>query len=199
MNKKLGTIPILILAAGSSSRMGRSKQLLPIDGKPLLSKIAEAALAACIGEVVVVLGAYENEHRKILKNYPIEIISNPLWENGMGSSIKSGLKFIKQNNFDCQAVIIAVCDQPHLSHIHFTALANGYLRTKKPIVASVYKNTLGVPILFAQSMFNDLLEIKDSEGAKKLVQQHSDQVHPVPFPLGAVDLDTMGDYNTFNQ
>ena len=199
MNNKSGTIPILILAAGSSSRMGRSKQLLPIDGKPLLVKIVETALDADTGKVVVVLGANEDEHRKILENYPVEIISNPLWENGMGSSIKSGLKFIQQNNFNSQAVIISVCDQPHLSHSHLTALANGYLHTKKPIVASAYKNTIGVPVLFAQSMINDLLEIKDSDGAKKLVQQHAEQVYPVPFPLGAIDLDTMGDYNTFNQ
>lgn len=199
MHRSTGTVPILLLAAGSSSRMGQSKQLLAIQGKPLLQKSTEVALEASTGKVVVVLGANGEAHRNVLKDFPIEIIFNENWQSGMGSSIKAGLKYINQHHPESTAIIISVCDQPYLTSKHLNELVNLYNETQSKIVASSYKNTLGVPILFDQTNFEALRKITDDEGAKNIITTQGNQVVAVPFPLGEIDLDTMEDYNTFIQ
>ena len=84
-------IGILLLAAGSSSRMGQSKQLLPIAGEQLLLKSTRVAMESEAEIVMVVLGANELAHRKIIEQLPVEITVNTEWQKGMGSSLKQGL------------------------------------------------------------------------------------------------------------
>lgn len=179
--------------------MGQSKQLLPINGKPLLQKTIEELVAANTGDVIIVLGANAEAHKKVISHSPAYIIDNDQWENGMGSSIKLGLEFIKDKIPEAAGVIISVCDQPYLNQSHIQAIVTTYLKSKKTIVASGYNNTTGVPALFDQSHFPALTQIEDKEGAKKVIQQHFSKVITVPFPLGAIDLDTKEDYDTFNQ
>ncbi len=179
--------------------MDQSKQLLLIHGKPLLQKAVEELIAANTGEVIVVLGANAESHKKIITGYPVRIVRNDHWQNGMGSSIKIGLRLIQDQIPKSEAVIISVCDQPHLTRAHIVEIAHAYLKNKKSIVASAYKETLGVPILFDKSHFESLAKIHDQEGAKKILQQNLTDVASVPFPLGAIDLDTKEDYDTFNQ
>lgn len=179
--------------------MGQSKQLLTIQGKPLLQKSTEVALEANTGKVIVVLGANEDAHRNALKGFPIEIIFNENWQSGMGASIKVGLKYINQRHPETRAIIISVCDQPHLTSKHLNELVNLYNETQSKIVASSYKNTLGVPILLDQTNFEALRKITDDEGAKKIITTQGNEVVAVHFPLGDIDLDTMEDYNTFIQ
>ncbi len=179
--------------------MGQSKQLLLINGKPLLQKTVEELVAANTGDVIVVLGANAEAHKKVILHNTVYIIENDYWENGMGSSIKLGLEFIKDKIPKATGVIISVCDQPHLNHPHIQAIVTTYLKSKKTIVASSYNNTSGVPALFDHSHFPVLTQIEDKEGAKKVIQQHLSEVITVPFPLGAIDLDTKEDYDTFKQ
>ncbi|MCB0493199.1 MAG: nucleotidyltransferase family protein [Cyclobacteriaceae bacterium] len=198
-NPLLKRIPILLLAAGSSSRMGQSKQLLLVNGKPLLQKTVEELLAANTGKVIVVLGANATAHRKIIEDYSVFIIKNDQWQNGMGSSVKAGLKYITSQLPDSNALIISVCDQPHLTNVHLKELIRTYSKSEKSIVASAYNNTFGVPVLFDRSHFEALSQIQDEEGAKKIIQQNLTNITSVPFPLGDIDLDTMEDYDTFSQ
>ncbi|MEP2670327.1 MAG: nucleotidyltransferase family protein [Cyclobacteriaceae bacterium] len=192
-------IPILLLAAGSSSRMGQSKQLLLIHGKPLLQQTAEELVAANTGDVIVVLGAQAEAHKKVIASTVLHIIENDQWQNGMGSSIKLGLQFIEDQIPEAQAVIISVCDQPHLNKSHIQEIATTYLNSKSPIIASAYNKTAGVPVLFDRSHFMALSQIEDKEGAKKVIQQNINLVKTVSFPLGVIDLDTKEDYDTFSQ
>jgi len=91
-------------------------------------------------------------------------------------------------------VILMVCDQPHVSVEHLQQLMQQKLDTGKGIVASYYKNTMGVPVLFDKLFFPELLALKGQEGAKKLLLQFEQEVAAVPFPLGEVDVDTREDY-----
>lgn len=179
--------------------MGQSKQLLTINGKPLLQKTVEELLTANTGEVIVVLGANASEHKKVIVDYPVRIVENNQWQNGMGASIKAGMKFIGDRFPKSKAVIISVCDQPHLTSTHIKQIAQAYYNTEQSIVASIYKETLGVPVLFDHSHFETLTQIQDNEGAKKIIQQNLTNVTSVPFLLGDIDLDTMEDYDTFSQ
>jgi len=190
-------IGIIVLAAGSSSRMGRSKQLLEIDGQPLLCRCVDQALAANPSQVVVVLGANEKPHRELLEKLPVRIVSHFYWKTGMGSSIKTGLNYLIQSNGGIDAVILMVCDQPALTSEHLLKLIQKFHEKKKAIIASGYSKSNGVPVLFSRSFFSNLLLLNDDQGAKKIVQQFPDQVETVAFPKGSIDLDTEEDYQKF--
>ena len=177
--------------------MGRSKQLLVIDGEQLLVKTIQTILKADIRAVTVVLGAQEPEHRNAIRHLPVDIVVNKHWERGMGSSLKSGLLHLLSKNPTLDAVILLVCDQPLLKHENISALLNKHQETGKPLIASRYSQTPGVPAVFASSYFEKLAKLPDDEGAKKILLQNSDDVIHVDFPGGAVDLDTTEDYEAF--
>ncbi len=190
-------IGIILLAAGSSSRMGRSKQLLEIDGEQLLLRSTKVALLAAAEKVLVVLGANELAHRKIIQHLPVEIIGNENWQKGMGSSLKKGLNELLLTTPELDAALVMVCDQPLLTTQHLNQIIKKFELTKSPIVASFYSGTAGVPALFAKSIFEKLLNVQDKEGAKKIIQLHKELVKTVDFPQGSIDLDTPEDYSTF--
>lgn len=192
-------IGIIILAAGSSSRMGTSKQLLLVDGQPLLLKTVNAAIASGLKDIVVVLGANASQHRKIIDNLPINVTVNNSWEDGMGSSIKAGVSFLLASNKNIQGLVILVCDQPLLKSDHIIKLVDQHQRTGKSIVASHYAKTSGVPAFFGKEFFRELLALEDSEGAKKIILRNKDAMTTVDFPQGEIDLDTPEDLRRFKQ
>jgi molybdenum cofactor cytidylyltransferase len=187
----------IILAAGSSSRMGRSKQMLDIKGEMLLVKTIQTVLKAGIPAVTVVLGAQEREHRNVIQDLPVDIVYNKRWERGMGSSLKSGLRHLLSKHPSLDAVIVLVCDQPLLASKNISALLKKYEETGKPLIASRYSQMPGVPALFGKSYFEKLARLPDEQGAKKIILQNSHDVIEVDFPGGEVDLDTIDDYNAF--
>jgi molybdenum cofactor cytidylyltransferase len=190
-------IGIILLAAGSSSRMGKSKQLLEIKGEQLLLRSTKVALLSAAEKVLVVLGANELAHRKIIQHLPVEIIANDNWQNGMGSSLKRGLNELHATTPELDAALVMVCDQPLLTTEHLNQIIEKFELTKSPVVASFYAGTAGVPALFAKSIFEKLMNVEDKEGAKKIIQLHKELVESVDFPQGSIDLDTPEDYTTF--
>lgn len=189
---------VIILAAGASSRMGTSKQLLEVDGEPLLIHAVNVAVASGSREVILVLGANEQSHLDLVKGLPVKVITNHFWKAGMGSSIKTGLQYIIKECPDSQAVVIMVCDQPAVRSEHIRTLVSTFLGSGKPIAASAYSQTLGVPVIFARSFFSNILMLQDDQGAKKIIGQFPEQVAIVDMPEAAVDLDTREDYDNYN-
>jgi molybdenum cofactor cytidylyltransferase len=190
-------IGIIILAAGSSSRMGQPKQLLPIGGKPLLLLAVEAALQTYANEIVVVLGANEKAHRQIIEHLSVNIFFNESWEKGMGNSLKTGLAHLLTIEPTLDAVITMVSDQPLISSSDLNALVENFQETKAKIVASSYNGTAGVPTLFDRSLFPNLQELGDEHGAKKIIQQYLNITQLVNLPHASIDLDTLEDYENF--
>ena len=193
MNK----IGIIILAAGESSRLGRPKQLLPFGGKTLLAHIADQALEAALEPVIVVTGAYAAAVGDSLRDRPVAIVHNPRWEEGIASGIVAGLKELLSMQPHSRGVIVAVCDQPHLSATLLGELTEQFAVSGKSLVASVYLNTLGTPVLFGSRYFGALLHLSGAEGAKKLLKAYPDDVATVSFPGGEMDIDTEEDVNRF--
>ncbi len=188
---------IIILAAGSSTRMGTSKQLLLVDGTPLLARSTTIALQSGISNIVVVLGANEIEHRKAIKDLPVDIAVNKDWAQGMGGTLKVGLNHLLQHNPNTNAVIVMVCDQPLLTSEHLKLLKEKFIDSQKLIVASRYANTFGVPALFAKSLFSEIQGLRVEHGAKKIIEAHPDEIEAVDFTEGGIDLDTAEDYRNF--
>ena len=190
-------VAAIILAAGSSSRMGQSKQMLKVNGESLLTRTIGAFLNAGVSSPVVVLGANHQAHRELLKGLDVTIVFNDGWAKGMGSSLKAGLENLNSKVNSPDVVIVSVCDQPMLSADHISKLLKKYQETGKPIVASSYSGKPGVPALFDRSCFSRLLALGDEQGAKILMLQNPDDVATVEFPGGDVDLDTIEDYEAF--
>jgi molybdenum cofactor cytidylyltransferase len=191
------TISLILLAAGSSSRMGQPKQLLVLENEPLLLRSTKAVLSSGSENVTVVLGDNEKEHRSVISHLPVQIVVNQDWQKGMGSSIKTGLRHVLKNQPDVEAIIISVCDQPLLTSSHLNKIIAAYVQTHQSVVASYYSNSAGVPALFDKKLFSELLNIEDGQGAKVVLNKHSENLGLVDFPDGEIDLDTWKEYQNF--
>ena len=186
---------IILLAAGSSSRLGRPKQLLPYQGQTLLRRAAETAVAAAAAApVVVVTGA---EHERLLpelQGLPVAPWRCPDWAVGMGASIRCGLTMLDSLCATWTEVVIMLCDQPHVTPALLRQLAETHEVTGQPIVASAYAGTQGVPVLFGTAALPLLRQLHVAAGAGQLLKQYPALVAAVPFPAGAVDVDTEAQY-----
>jgi molybdenum cofactor cytidylyltransferase len=184
---------LIILAAGQSSRMGKPKQQLQYQGTSLLQHSVNIALQSPYRPVIVVLGAFADDIVPTIPPKPIDVIINTQWEEGMSSSIRAGIDYLQKTPGITNALIM-LCDQPHVNSKLLTDIVRIKNQSGKGIVACAYNNTIGVPVLFDQKYFPELLLLTGQEGAKKLLTAHPNDIETVPFPLGAVDIDTVGDY-----
>jgi molybdenum cofactor cytidylyltransferase len=191
------TIALLILAAGASTRMGTPKQLLPIQGKSLIRRLGEMAIASQAHPVVVILGAYAEQIQVELNDLSLHVIHNAEWAEGMGTSVRCGMQFLETLPKPIEAVILTVCDQPFLSTAVINQLLTVYQSQNHAIIASEYAATVGVPALFSRQFFPILRALNGAEGAKQVMRKYGDQVYRVPFSEGAIDLDTPEEYEAY--
>lgn len=186
------------MAAGNSNRLNsESKQLLEFEGKTLLLRAVETAIAAGFHSTVVVLGANAETFRKEIVDLPIKIVVNENWKIGMSSSIKRGLAELTTDYLD--AALIMLCDQPLLTTKILLDLCDAFVRTKKPIAACQYQNTRGVPALFSNKIFVELLNLQKAEGAKQILKKYEGNIALVDAPEVALDIDTLEDYEKLKQ
>ncbi|KAF2340420.1 nucleotidyltransferase family protein [Flavobacterium tistrianum] len=193
-NKHCNKTGIVILAAGNSSRLGRPKQLLLYKESTLLQNTILEALKVENSFLIVVTGSNHILIEKEFNLSEVKFSFNSEWESGMSSSIAKGISELLLLNPDCKQFILSVCDQPFVTSLVFENLINEYKKTGKGIAASAYAETLGTPALFHQKYFEELLDLKGQEGAKKLIKKYADDVVSVPFEKGNIDIDTEEDY-----
>ena len=185
---------IVILAAGSSSRLGRPKQLLEFDGTTLLSHATVEAANSKADSVVVVLGADAGLIVNEIDGDIVYVVENKNWREGMASSIRLGLNTLLSQTPSINAVILMVCDQPYISSSILNELIATQQKTTKPIVACNYGETTGPPALFHKSIFDELMQLKGDIEARKIIQQHKNNVATILFTGGKIDIDTIKDY-----
>jgi molybdenum cofactor cytidylyltransferase len=185
----------VILAAGKSSRLGQPKQLLQFRGQTLVRRIVDAAREAGCSPVVVVIGSDKNKVARELKRTNAVIVENVNWDDGMGTSIRSGVQQLIDIAPDTKAIVLLVCDQPLVDSDTIEHLIAVGEKTKKAIVASGYAGTLGVPALFNRSCAEELLALDDGSGAKSIILSNQERVAEFPFSEGQIDIDTAADYD----
>jgi molybdenum cofactor cytidylyltransferase len=189
---------VVLLAAGSSSRLGRPKQLLPFRGKSLLQHAVDAALESGMRPLLVVTGAYTDIISRELQNQEVTIVNNPGWEEGMAASIRTGITAAMQmGNID--AVLLMVCDQPFITPALLQTLLQVQRNTGAPAVASKYGDRKGTPVLWHKIFFPQLLQLQGDTGAKKIIQQYDALIPSVAFEKGLVDVDTLEAYERLQQ
>jgi molybdenum cofactor cytidylyltransferase len=175
--------------------MGRPKQLLEFDGKPLIRHAAEVALASKCHPIVVVLGSQAHEIRAVLADLNVVIRHNPRWTEGMGTSIQAGVETLTESDID--GLVLALADQPKITPQVLNGLIAIHWATGQPIVASQYANTVGVPVYFSREFFPHLLALKSEQGCKGLILSHADKTIRLECPEAEADIDTPGDYEKF--
>ena len=190
----MAKIGAVILAAGRSSRLGQPKQLLQCRGQTLVRRIVDGAGEAGCSPVVVVIGSDKDKVARELERSSAIIVENDNWNNGTGTSIRSGVQHLIDIAPKVEAIVLLVCDQPFVdSHTIEQLIALGE-KTKKAIVASSYAGTLGVPALFNRSCTEELLALDDGSGAKPIIFSNHDRVAEFPFPEGEIDIDMAADH-----
>jgi molybdenum cofactor cytidylyltransferase len=190
----MSSVGAVILAAGGSSRFGQPKQLLTFQGESLVRRAVRAATEACDAGVAVVAGDTRALIEAELRESGAEVVENPEWRQGLGTSIRCGLRHLLVLVPELEAVVLIACDQPYVEAETVAALVKKRASTGQAIVASSYANTLGIPALFDRSCFEALLALPDDSGAKALIESRPDDVAHIDFERGAIDIDTPADF-----
>ncbi|MEO6729593.1 MAG: nucleotidyltransferase family protein [Ferruginibacter sp.] len=185
---------IILLAAGTSSRLGRPKQLLAYKGKSLLRHAVDEAIESGSKQLIVVLGANCDEVEKEAVQPGVKIIKNDRWQEGMASSIHKGLTEMLKMIPTLEAVIFVVCDQPFVTKTLLKDLVKEYELSTKTMVACAYGDSVGTPALFDKTNFASLLELEGDAGAKKVLKAFPELISTINFPEGSIDIDTIADY-----
>jgi len=194
MSSILTKTGIVILAAGRSSRLGQSKQLLPFRGETLLKRAIHTAIQSEVAEIVVVLGANADAHQKEITNERVDVVKNWDWEKGIGTSIACGVEKLTELLPHATACIILLCDQPYISAELIKKMQKIHSSSAKGIVACKYASTIGTPALFDKKYFKHIKLLKEDQGAKKLFSRFEDDLSTIDFPEGETDIDTQQDY-----
>ena len=160
----------IILAAGASSRFGKTKQLLEYHGKTFIRTIAEKALQAELFPVIVVTGKDDAEIRTALQDLPVQIIHNPDWRDGQSSSIKTGVKALPAST---GSAIFLLADQPQITSTVMRALVEEHSRTLNPVIAPMVEDGRANPVLFDRVTFHALLQLEGDIGGRGIFSKFS--------------------------
>lgn len=196
----------IILAAGSSSRMGagRHKLLLPLNERPVLAHVIEATLVSQARPIIVVLGHQAEQVRAQLTRYSMDsgitYVENPDYLQGMSTSMRVGLAYLqnqmKTEIANVDSALIMLGDQPLVTTYILNTLIDTWHITGKRIVAPLYTGKRGNPTLFAASLFPELLEVSGDEGGRSVVERHKQELATVELgdAVANYDVDTWEAY-----
>lgn len=187
---------IIILAAGSSQRLGRPKQLLPYQGSTLIRRSVAAAEGARPSVVVVVVGAAAALVAQEVADKDIAVVFNAEFREGMASSIRCGVNYLLNNTPEVDNIVIMTCDQPYVDAAHLRKLILEGQKSNLKIAASLYDGQRGVPALFNKALFDELITLKGDSGAKSIIRRYRSEAAAIPLPSGGIDIDDEAAYLT---
>ncbi|MGB7392988.1 MAG: nucleotidyltransferase family protein [Pricia sp.] len=208
-------IAIILLAAGASSRMGDTKQLLPWGKTTLLGHAIQTAKDSAAQSVVVVLGANAKAIRKEIGDYSrdgtpteekpsrrnengdnqAEFVENTDWQSGLGSSISCGIRYIQEKTLVYDAALVVLADQPLIDTEYLNSMMESFVSTQNGIIATAYEKRAGVPALFSQSYFEKLQGLNDDQGAQKIINDPDQAAFVLNPENKTVDIDTKSEYH----
>ncbi|MEM9687721.1 MAG: nucleotidyltransferase family protein, partial [Bacteroidota bacterium] len=169
-------IAIIIPAAGASVRMGTPKQCLPWGKTTLLGHAVTQALQSEAQGVFVVLGAYEAMLRPQLVSYPVTLLKNEDWKNGLGSSIACGVRHLLSTHPLVEGVLIMLADQPLIDYSYLNVLIRHFRADSNKLITTSYGKKSGVPAVFGKAYFKALSDLQDDYGARQLIEAQKKHV-----------------------
>ncbi len=178
-------ISAIILAAGESTRMGRPKQLIELDGEPMMQKSLQTLLSSPVDEIVIVLGSLHAtireklfENISVLDKTPqgdvnVRSVVNELSREGMGSSIRKGIQALSPAS---EAAVIALADQPFIKSDTITSLIRAFTTSGKGIALPRHGERRGHPVIFGAKYYPALCLLPPDRGANTILRDNSQDV-----------------------
>ncbi len=188
-----GFVSGLVLAAGTSSRLGnQTKQLLPWRGTTLVGWVIRRAEVSPLDEVVVVVGHEAEEVRRSVALKRARYVEARDFHQGCTASIRAGLEGLDPR---AEAAVLILGDQPRIESETIAAVIEGWRQMQTPAVRISYRGRSGHPMLFAKALFGELKALHGDKGVWKLLEVHPEWVREIeidrPFPG---DINTLEDY-----
>jgi molybdenum cofactor cytidylyltransferase len=177
--------------------MGQPKQLMAWGATTLLGNAIDAASQSNADSVFVVLGAKAESIQTALKGLRFKTIVNREWENGMGSSISTGIRHIMDWGHPPDAILLMVGDQPFMDAVYLNKLIDTYHTGRAKIVATQYPSKLGVPAIFDSAYYDALGALKGEQGAGLLIKKHQNDCVGLNAGKKVLDLDTVDEYRKY--
>lgn len=192
-------VSAVLLAAGLSARMGeKNKLLLPFRGRTLIEHMVDVLLASRLAEVVVVLGHEAERVRPLLAGRPLTLVHHPHFAEGMGSSLKAGLRKVSP---DATGIMVCLTDHPLLEPTDIDHLIAAFGSENggkaRDIAVPYYKGQRGNPVLFATRYLDEVLATRGPvAGCRGIVQRYPEAMQAVEMPDDHIlrDIDTPEDY-----
>jgi molybdenum cofactor cytidylyltransferase len=185
-----GPVCGLVLAAGSSNRLGSPKQLLPYGSSTLLEHVLEDVRAFPFDQLVCVIAAHAAPVRAAVERSAVDAVENPDQGDGCSSSIAAGLRALRP---DCAVAVLMLGDQPGVSAETVASLLRG--RGDAAIAVCSYRDGRGHPLAFARALFGELSELHGDRGVWRLLDRHAAEVAEVAIESDLPrDVDTWADY-----
>jgi len=186
-------VAAVLLAAGTSSRMGRNKLFLTLGGTTLVTRAATTAIAGGLDPVLVVVGHERERVLAELAALPVTPVENPDYTSGINSSLRAGVTAVPD---DADAAVVMLADMPFITADIVRALVEQSARAPAaPLVVSSYDGVIAPPILYRRSLFPELRALAQGDGCgKRVVKQHRAEALEVACPASALrDLDVADD------
>ncbi|HTX24445.1 MAG TPA: nucleotidyltransferase family protein [Steroidobacteraceae bacterium] len=180
----------VVLAAGGSTRFGSPKQLIRVQGRPLLHRAVANAVQVAGQGVTVVLGSHAAELAPLLRHSSASVIINRAWSEGIASSIRAAVARLPAS---CEGVLLTLADQAAVTADDLARLAATWRAQPEYIVAARYEATVGVPALFPRAHFADLAALRGDRGARDLLRRHADRTVAIALANASIDIDTPED------
>ena len=137
------------------------------------------------------IGANAAAIKSNISAYPVQLVENPNYQQGLSSSIVAGILALEKDQID--TVLIMLADQPKITASHLNDLIASFHANPHLAVATAYEKNLGVPALFSKQHFESLRALSGDKGARMLLKQLDKTINRVPFSVLA-DIDTPEDY-----
>jgi CTP:molybdopterin cytidylyltransferase MocA len=184
----------VLLAAGGSSRMGRPKQLLRVEGEALVTRMTRRLIGLEPASVMVVTGSASQAVNDQLSGLPVQIVHNPRWEEGMASSLATGVKNLPA---EIEGVLIMLCDQWQVGLADLQELVQAWNSDISQITAACWhdegRQVIGPPAIFPRRLFEELTTLKGDRGARAVIEKHRERVSFVAMKNARFDLDEPAD------
>ena len=186
-----GRVAAVVLAAGTSSRMGRNKLFLQLGGTSVLRRAVATALEAGLDPVIVVLGHESDRARAELAGSSCTTLVNPEYARGMNTSVGAGVAAVPG---DAIGAVLMLADMPLVDAGMLRALVERHRDSSAPLVVSTYGDVLAPPILYGRALFPELRALDPEGCGKRVVKQHRGEAVELNWPPSALsDLDVPED------
>jgi molybdenum cofactor cytidylyltransferase len=181
-------IVAVILSAGESSRMGRPKALLPIEGQKFIERIVGALRQSRADRIIVVLGHNADEMRRQIEHLSVDILINPAYQSGQLSSLQVAIRHIQKND-DCDGMLVHLVDHPYINPVLVDLMIERFYQSGRLIVVPRHQGSRGHPVIFARQLFDELLDAPIDQGAKAVVNAHREETLEIETAEEGITID----------